>query len=126
MDHAHHVGVEDAPESRQVVGFLGQRAHRHAGVGDDDVRHPGARAEVRPGVLQRDGIGDIERIETARAAEFGSKGLQQVESPRGKAEQRAPRGVVPRQRRADTRRSAGDEYAQRRFQRVISSWQVGS
>jgi len=57
----------------------------------------------------------------AGRAEFGSQGLQDIEPPCGKAENRACRGVVPRQRRADARRGAGDEDAQRRFQGITSS-----
>lgn len=47
----------------------------------------------------------------ALAAEFGGQCLQQVETTRGKAEGGTLRGIVPRQRRANARRGAGDEYA---------------
>jgi len=52
----------------------------------------------------------------ALAAEFGGQRLQQVETARGEAEDGALRAVVPRQRRADARRGAGDEYTQGLFQ----------
>jgi hypothetical protein len=60
----------------------------------------------------------------ALAAEFGGQRLQQVETTRGEAEDDTLRGIVPRQRRADARRGAGDEYAQVRFQGLTSSWPV--
>jgi hypothetical protein len=62
----------------------------------------------------------------ARRAEFGGQRLQRIKPARGEAEDGALRCVVPRQRRTDARRGAGDEYAQRRFQRITSSWRVAS
>ena len=105
-----YVGIEDGPEDREVLGVLGQRTARDAGVGDDDVGHAEARDEFAGGASERIRVAHVAGLCGRMAAR--QRGDERVElglPPREEADVRTLRRVVPRERRAETAAGARDE-----------------
>ena len=94
------IDLEHLPQARHVLERLCARAGGDAGVGDHQVRHAGTRHEI----LGRAANGcDVRHV--GAVAERLTFDL----APGEKSERASRRGIVPRQRFADTRRRAGEE-----------------
>ena len=108
---AQNIGVEHGAERRQIIGDLGERAARHAGVRDHDVGHAEARDEIGGGALQRTGIAHIAGVGCRRAVRKARRERVELRlPPREEPEHRALRRVMPRERRADAGARAGQEH----------------
>jgi hypothetical protein len=88
------VGVQDLPQLGHILQPRAVGAGADPGVGDDEIRHAVAAHEV----LRCGGHGRFVSDIHAVAA-------------RNQAERRAPGGVMPRQRLAESRGGAGDDDA---------------
>ncbi len=107
--HRQHVGVEHAPELRQVLEVLGLDANRDAGVGDDDVGAAGGGIEFAAGRDQCSGVGDVDRVAIVAAGQLGEQRIERFMPARNQSERGAAARELARQRRADAAGGAGDE-----------------
>ena len=82
-------------ERRQVLGVLGQRAARDAGVGDDDVGRAEARDEVGAGARQRRGVAHVARVggDARRRAASRRARSSSALAPREQPERSRPRAA---------------------------------
>jgi hypothetical protein len=92
---------------------LRQRAARHAGIGDDDVRNAVTGEEVGRGARERVRIPDIAGIggDTARRQRAGQR-IELRLPAREQTDDGAGGRIVPRERGADAAARAGDEDVQ--------------
>ena len=90
--------------------MVGQRAARHARIGDHDARCAEARDKRARGAGERIGITNVAGAPFDRCrCEGAGDAIERLAPAREQTERGAARGVMTRQGFTDTRRGPGDE-----------------